>query len=168
MVTEEVTVGKVLVVYFSKSGSTEMMAQYIAEGVRIAGHEADARSIGAIKDDKDLAGYDGYVFGSATYHLGIPQPFDAFLAIAGRADLQGRAGGAFSSRAHPSSGVGSTASLIFDRMESGFKMRMTSLGPFDLKPEWLEGGKPELIERAEGMRACQDYGRVMGEMLDPS
>jgi flavodoxin len=157
--------GKTLIVYYGTSGITEMMAQYIAEGVRIAGHEADVKHIDNIKGPRDLSGYDGYIFGSATYHLGIPQPFEAFLNVAGQSDLRGKAGGAFSSRAHPSSGEESVAALVFDRMESFFNMKMTNLGPFDLKPEWLEGGKPALIERREGMRACQDYGKAVGEML---
>jgi flavodoxin len=157
--------GKVLIVFYGKSGTTETMAQYIAEGIRIAGHEADVKSIGNVRVAKELFGYDGYIFGSATYHLGIPEPFEAFLTLAGRSDLRGKAGGAFSSRAHPSSDEESVAALIFDRMESGFGMRMTNLGPFDLKQDWLEGGKQPLIERPEGMRACQDYGKAVGEML---
>ena len=36
-------------------------------------------------------------------------------------------------------------------------MKMTNLGALDMK-----GG---LFEGAEDMRACQDYGRVIGEML---
>ena len=35
---------KVMIAYFSLTGKTEMMAQYIAEGVRISGQEAVFRS----------------------------------------------------------------------------------------------------------------------------
>jgi flavodoxin len=162
---EGVIVGKVLIVYFSASGTTEKMAQHMAEGVRIAGHEADVKSISDIGDARDLSGYDAYIFGSSTYHLGIPEPFEAFFAIAERSGLAGKIGGAFSSRTHPSSSETSVASLIFDRMESAFRMKMTSLGPFDLKPEWFEDSKPALIDRSEWMRACQEYGKVISEML---
>ena len=157
--------GKALVVYFSTSGATERMARYMAEGVRIAGHEADVKSVSDIRHEQDLSGYDAYLFGSATYHLGIPEPFEAFLTVAGKSGLVGKTGGAFSSRTHPSSSEASVASLIFDRMESTFRMTMTSLGPFDLKPEWFEGNKPALIDSPEGMRACQEYGKMIGEML---
>ena len=34
---------KVLVAFFSKTGTTETMAEYIAEGVRITGHAVDAQ-----------------------------------------------------------------------------------------------------------------------------
>jgi flavodoxin len=157
--------GKVLIVYFSASGATEKMARHIAEGVRIEGHEADVKSVTDIRDENDLSGYDAYIFGSATYHLGVPESFETFLAIAERSGLAGKTGGAFSSRTHPSSSEAGVASLIFDRMESVFHMAMTSLGPFDLKPEWFEGGKPALIDRPEGMRACQEYGRAIADMI---
>lgn len=156
---------KILVVYFSKTGNTKDMARYIAEGVRIAGHEADVRSVTEITNERELTGYDGLIFGCPTFHLDMPDPFKTFLFMAERADLHSKAGGAFSLRAHPSSGEGSAAGLIFDKMESAFGMRMTHLGPFDLKPEWLDSTKPEPIETAEGIRACQDYGKSVAEIL---
>ena len=149
---------KVLVAYFSKAGTTETMAQYIAEGVRITGHQADLKKVSEIKSEKDLTGYDGYVFGCPTYFLDMPEPFKRFLLIAERADLKGKAGGAFSSRAHPSSGEGiGAAENLFETMESRFKMNMTNLGPFD-----LEGG---LTEKEQDMHVCQDYGKAVAEML---
>ncbi len=152
---------KVLVVYFSKMGTTETMAQYVAEGVRIAGHQADVKKVSEIRSEKDLSGYDGYVFGCPTYFLDMPEPFKKFLLIAEKADLRGKAGGAFSSRAHPSSGEGiGAARNLFDTMESRFKMNMTNLGPFD-----LEGG---LTEKEQDMHTCQDYGKSVAAMLGPA
>ena len=110
--------GRFLIAYLSADGATETMARYIAEGVRIAGHEADVRDITGINDAGDLTGYDGYVLGCPTYHLDIPEPMKRFLLIAERAGLVGKAGGAFSSRVHPGGGAGGAAGLIFDRMES--------------------------------------------------
>ena len=149
---------KVLVAYFSKTGTTETMAQYIAEGVRITGHEADLKKVSEIKNEKDLEGYAGFIFGCPTYFLDMPEPFKRFLSIAGKAGLKGKVGGAFSSRAHPSSteGIGAAKNL-FETMESQFKMDMTNLGPFD-----LEGG---LTEKEQDMHVCQDYGKGVAEML---
>ncbi len=150
---------RVLVAYLSRTGTTEKMAQYIAEGVRIAGHDAEVKGIAAIRSAQDLSGYDGYVFGSPTYHLDMPGSFKAFLSKAEEADLEGKVGGAFSSRTHPTSTEsGDAATPVFKLMESRFKLKMTNLGPFDLKAE--------LIETVEGMRACQDYGRSVGELLN--
>ena len=148
---------KVLIAYLSHSGNTENMAQYVAEGVRIAGCEAEVKKIADIKSEKDLSGYDGYIFGCPTYHLGIPDNFEAFLGLAEKANLAGRVGGAFGYRSHPSSGGGDAPGLIFEKMESRLKMKMSNLGGLDLK-----GG---LFEGAEEMRTCQDYGKVIGEML---
>jgi flavodoxin len=157
---------KVLVAYYSSTGTTKQMAELIGEGVRIAGHEADVVNVAEIGDKNRLLGYDGYIFGCPTYHLDMPEPFKDFLSLAQTAPLEGKVGGAFDCRTHPSSGEGSAAGLIFDLMESGCKMRMTNLGPFDLKPDWLEA-KGETIESFEGFHACHDYGKAVGEMLRP-
>jgi flavodoxin len=154
-----------LIVYYSRTGNTEQMARYIAEGIRIAGHEAELKSVSEVKSELDLSGYDAYIFGCPTYHLDMPEPFQAFLTMAKLVDLGGKVGAAFDCRTHPSSGTGSAAGLIFDMMESELKMNMTNLGPFDFKPEWLSGGKLESTESIEGMRACQDYGKAVGDML---
>jgi hypothetical protein len=42
-------------------------------------------------------------------------------------------------------------------MEHVFKMNMTNLGSFLLRED--------VIETGEGMRACQAYGKALGEQL---
>ena len=148
---------KVLIAYFSGSGTTEAMAQYIAEGVRIAGHEVELKKIGDVTGAKELAGYDALILGSPTYHLDMPQPLKTFFSIAEKAGLAGKVGGAFGSRTHPSSGGGGAAAMIFDLMESRFKMRMTNLGPFE-----LEGG---LTGHEQDMHTCQEYGKSVAALL---
>jgi flavodoxin len=149
---------KVLIAYFSKTGTTETMAEYIAEGVRIAGHAVELKKVSDVKTEKDLTGYDAYIFGCPTYFLDMPEPFKRFLSVAEKVDLNGKIGGAFSSRAHPSSGEGiGAARSLFETMESRLKMRMTNLGPFD-----LQGG---LTEKEQDMHTCQDYGKAVAEML---
>ena len=71
---------KVLIGYVSRTGNTEKMADYIAEGVRIAGHTADLKKISAIKSEKDLEGYDGYVFGCPTYHRDLTGGMKTFCS----------------------------------------------------------------------------------------
>ena len=154
---------KVLVAYISSTGTTKQMAEIIAEGVRIAGLEANVVNVATINTKEDLIGYDGYIFGCPTYHLDMPEPFREFLSLAEAALLAGKVGGAFDCRVHPSSGEGSAASLIYDFMESRCGILMTNLGPFDLKPDWIEA-QGETIDTFEGFRACQDYGKAVGEM----
>ncbi|MBT7592452.1 MAG: nitric oxide synthase, partial [Candidatus Scalindua sp.] len=137
--------GKVLITYYSRTGKTERMAEYIAEGVRFSGNSADIRKLSDIKSEKELEGYDGYILGCPTYHRDMTANMKTFLFLVEKAKLNGKAGGAFGSYTHS----GDAPKYIFDTMENVFKMDMTSLGSFNL----LEN----LVEGTEGMRACQDY-----------
>ena len=145
--------GKVLITYYSRTGKTEKMAEYIAEGVRFSGNSADIRKLSDIKSEKELEGYDGYVLGCPTYHRDMTANMKTFLFMVEKAQLNGKVGGAFGSYTHS----GDAPKYIFDTMENVFKMDMTSLGSFNL----LEN----LIEGTEGMRACQDYGKSISEKL---
>ena len=144
---------KVLVAYVSMNGHTQRMADYIAEGVRFAGLQADAKKTSELKTVEDLQGYDGYIFGSPTYHRDMAGPMKNFLFIASKAGLEGKLGGAFGSYTHS----GDAPALIFDTMEYVYKMEPFSLGGFNLKED--------LVGSQEGMRACHDYGRTFGEKL---
>ena len=144
---------KVLIAYVSLTGKTEKMAEFIAEGVRFSGHGADIKKVSEIKKEKDLAGYDGYIFGCPTYHRDMTENMKTFLFLAKKSDLGGKAGGAFGSYTHS----GDAPRLIFDTMEHVFKMNMTNLGSFNLVEP--------AVETREGMRACQDYGRSVGEKI---
>jgi flavodoxin len=117
---------RVLVVYYSRTGMTKKMAEYIEEGVRFSGNEVELKKISEVKSEKDLAGYDGYIFGCPTYHKDMTENFKTFLFLAQKAGLEGKVGGSFGSSTHS----GEAPKLIFDTMEYVFKMKMTSLGPF--------------------------------------
>lgn len=144
---------KVLIAYFSRTGKTRTMAEYIGEGVRIAGHEADVKKISEITDENAFEGYEGFIFGCPTYHRDMTENFKTFLFLAQKAHLEGRAGGAFGSHTHS----GDASKLIFDTMEFVFKMNMVSLGPFLLRED--------IVDTIEGLRACHDYGKALAEML---
>ena len=60
--------------YFSLSGNTEKMTEYIAEGVVLAGTQTVVRKISDIKNFKDSNGYDGHIFGSLTYYRDMTKP----------------------------------------------------------------------------------------------
>jgi flavodoxin len=142
---------KVLIAYDSRTGNTKKMAEFIAEGVRISGHEAELEKITAIKNEKALQGYDAYVFGCPTYHRDMTNGMKTFLFLVQKAELKGKVGGAFGSHTHS----GDAPKLIFDTMEYVFKMDMVNLGPFKLKED--------IVPTGEGMRACQDYGKAVAE-----
>ena len=165
--------GKILIAYFSLSGNTEKMAEYIAEGVRFSGQQAVLNKISEIKTADDLADYDGYIFGSPTYHRDIAEPMKTFLFLAKNANLEGKLAGAFGSYTHS----GDAPAIILDTMQHVFKMEPFELGPLNLKEALLEETRRgEQIPRqyisgevsgeaGEGRRACQDYGRVFGEKV---
>ena len=144
---------KILIAYFSLSGKTEMMAQYVAEGIRFSGNEAVVRKMSDIKNANDLAGYDGYIFGSPTYYLDAPEPVKTFLFLGRKAGLKDKLGGAFGSYTHD----GNAPKIVFDTMQHVYSMEPFELGPFNLKEP--------VVETTDGMRACQAYGRAFGEKL---
>jgi flavodoxin len=142
---------KILVAYESRTGNTEKMAQYIAEGVRIGGQTAELKKINSIKSEIDLQGYDGYVFGCPTYHRDMTNSMKTFLFLAQKANLEGKVGGAFGSYTHS----GDAPRSIFDTMEYVFKMKMVEPGSFNLKEH--------LVATRDGMRACHDYGKELAK-----
>jgi flavorubredoxin len=144
----------VLVCYLSRTGNTKKMAEFLAEGVRMTGNTAELKKISEIKSGKDFEGYDGFVFGCPTYHRDITEGMKRFLFMAEEAKLVGKIGGAFGSFTHS----GESASMIFDTMLYVFKMDMVDLGALDLKEH--------LLETDEGIHACQDYGKAIGQKFN--
>jgi flavodoxin len=150
---------KVLIAYFSATGETEKMAGYIAEGVRFSGQEATVKKIGGIKNEADLTGYDGYIFGSPTFSLDVPEPMKKFLLMVEKAGLKGKLVGAFGSYSHDVSYKHDAyaPAIIFNEMLRAGQTKSFELGPFALKED--------IIETSEGIKACQEYGKVFGENL---
>lgn len=146
--------GKILIAYYSRMGTTQKMAEYMAEGVRFSGNEAELKTISEIKTVKDIEGYDGYIFGCPTYHRDMTENVKTFLFLAQKGNLAGKVGGAFGSSTH----TGEAPKVIFDTMEFVFNMKMTNLGPFDLREK--------IVPTPEGMHACQDYGKAIGNELN--
>ena len=142
---------KFLIVFATRSDETKGIANLIGEGIRIAGHEADVKKINEIKNEEDLKGYDGYVFGSATYHGEMITSMKQLLFIAERAELKGKPGGAFGAFGWS----GEAPGRIFDTMANIYGMNMVAAGPLMLKASWVEGG----------MKACQEYGKSIAAMV---
>lgn len=151
---------KVLVAYFSATGKTGEMADYIAEGVRFNGHQAVVKEIQDIKDVSDLAGYDGYIIGSPTFSQDVPDPMRYFLDLIPRAKMAGKLSGAFGAY-HHDAGYNHDSfapALILSALQKEHRMKQFELGPLNLQDD--------KVETSEGTQACQDYGRVFGEKLE--
>ncbi|NOX34672.1 MAG: nitric oxide synthase [Deltaproteobacteria bacterium] len=141
---------KVLIVYASRTDETKSIAELIAEGVRISGHEAEVKKTSEIKNEDDLKGYDGYAFGSATYHGEMITSMKQILFLAERAELKGKPGGAFGAYGWS----GEAPGRIFETMENIYSMKMVS-GPLMLKASWIEGG----------IQAAREYGKSITKRL---
>jgi flavorubredoxin len=141
---------KVLVVCATRTGETLKIGELIAEGIRLSGHEASVRNVNAIKKETDLQGYDGLVFGSATYHGDMIQGMKTMLFLAEKAGLEGKAGGAFGAFGWS----GEAPDRIFGTMKNIFKMNMVG-DPLRLKASSLGGG----------VQMAQDYGREIADKL---
>jgi flavodoxin len=150
---------RVLIAYYSAAGTTERMAAFIGEGVRISGQEAVVTEIADLKTAEAVAGYDGYIFGAPTYSLDIPEAMKKFLSLAQKAGLKGKLGGAFGSYTHDVAYRHDThaPAIIMATLQDSFKMRLFELGPLILSEA--------MVDSTKGMRACQDYGKVFGESI---
>ena len=141
---------KVLIVYATRTGETQNIAELIGEGIRFSGHEANVTSVKEIKNEADLQGYDGYVFGSSTYLGEMLQGMKTFLFLAENANLAGKVGGAFGSFGWS----GEANDRIFNTMKHVLKMDMVG-DTLRLKSSSLGGG----------LRMAQDYGRQIAAKL---
>ena len=144
------TVGKALVVYATRTGETEDMAERIAEGIRFQGAEAKVVNVTTVKKESDLEGYDAYVFGSPTYHGEIMQGMKTMLFLAQRTGLENKVGGAFGAFGWS----GEAPDRIFETMKNVLHMDMVS-APLRLKSITLGGGT----------QMAQDYGREIGKKI---
>ena len=113
---------KALVVYATRSGQTRKIAESVAEGIRGAGADAKILDVKKVKSESELQGYDGYAFGSPTYHGEMMQSMKTMLFMAEKANLEGKTGGAFGAYGWS----GEAPERIFDTMKNIFKMNMVS------------------------------------------
>jgi len=141
---------KALVVYSSRAGETQQIGELIAEGLRFSGLEVDVVDVKTVKSEKDLAGYDAYVFGSPTYHGDMLESMKTMLFMAGKAELENKAGGAFGAFGWS----GEAQERIYGTMKNIFRMNMAD-APLMLKNSSLGGG----------IKMAQDYGREIAAKL---
>lgn len=146
--------GKALIAFQSVEGHTEQLAQFIAEGVRMKGHQAVLKKVSELKSVEDVQGHDVYFFGCPTYHRDMTQGMKTFLFLAKKSELEGKPGGSFGTYTHS----GDAPAMIFETMEHVFKMKVTSLGALNLLEHIVEGG--------DGMKAGQDYGKALAELIE--
>ncbi len=107
----------VLVVYHSRTGNTEKMAQAVAEGAKSAGAKVTIKK--AIDTTSaDLKAADGIIIGSPTYYglmaAEVKQLFDRSSDVRGQ--LENKVGAAFTSSGSPEGGNQTTLLSILQAM----------------------------------------------------
>lgn len=106
-----------IVIYYSRSGNTEEMAEIIAKSMNEAGLPTDCTSVEKVQAD-DLLKYDAIVIGSPTYYGQMAGPikqlFDDTVGFHG--GLDGKVGAAFSSAANIGGGNETTIIGIIEAM----------------------------------------------------
>jgi flavorubredoxin len=144
-----------LIFYMSAYGSTERMAQAIAEGAEAAGgvrvslYDLEGGETGPFVDLIEAA--DGLVFGSPTINGDAVKPVWDLLSSLALVGLQGKLGAAFGSYGWSGEAVG----MIEDRLR-GLKLRVP-----------VPGLRLKLIPTDDELADCRTFGVELAEALAP-
>ncbi len=108
---------KGIVIYYSRSGNTKEMAQIIAGTMNEADLPTECKHVSDVKAE-DVFGYDAIVIGSPTYYGQMAAPIKELIDdLVGRhGQLDGKAGGAFTSSANIGGGNETTIMGIIEAM----------------------------------------------------
>lgn len=150
---------KGIVIYYTRSGNTQAMAEIIAESMNETGVATECKSVVTVKAE-DLLDYDAIVMGSPTYygHMAAPikQLFDDTVNRHGR--LDGKIGGGFTSSANIGGGnettiIGMIEAMLISGMIVQGDPQGDHYGPVSI-------GKPD--DRVE--RQCKRRGQRIAEL----
>lgn len=107
----------ILLIYYSKTGNTEKMAEIISDELRAKGRDVSLKRA-EDADIRDFEAADGVIIGSPTYYgtmaAQIKELLDKSVALHGR--LDGKAGAAFSTAANIAGGNETTVMDILEAM----------------------------------------------------
>ncbi|MEI8350503.1 MAG: NAD(P)H-dependent oxidoreductase [Candidatus Omnitrophota bacterium] len=108
---------KVVVIYYSRGGTTKQMAEIIHKEIRSRDVEADIFSVEDIKPQQ-LLDYDGIIIGSPTYYGTLAAEVKKLLddSVVFHGKLDGKVGMAFSSAANIAGGNETTILSILEAM----------------------------------------------------
>ena len=108
---------KALVIYYSRTGNTKTMAEFVAEGIKNEGMEAVMKEVKDVDAD-ELLKYDAIAIGSPTYYgtmaAEIKKLLDESVEFHGK--LEGKIGAAFASSANVGGGNETTILDILNAM----------------------------------------------------
>jgi len=143
-------VPKVLVIYYSRTGNTERMANAVAEGIRkVEGVEVEVKYH---VDIAKLANYDAIIVGTPTYHHNTVSEMKNLFenAVVKDVNLKGKIGAAFGSYGWSGEGP----KLLLEIMENKFEMNV-------IKPPLLVKYAPDQA----ALEKCREFGKIIAEKL---
>jgi NAD(P)H dehydrogenase (quinone) len=151
---------KILILYYSRTGNTEEMIEYVEKGIKKEGVDVEIKKVQDVSPEVMLD-YDGIIIGSPTYYgtmaAEVKQLIDESVKFHG--DLAGKPGGAFTSAANLGGGNETTiidilkAMLIHGMVIQG-DPKGDHYGPVAI-------GRPD--ERAKG--ECTRFGENMAKLV---
>lgn len=150
---------KGIVIYHSRSGNTQLMAETIAEAMNEAGLETECKAV-ADTVPEDMLEADAVVIGSPTYYGQMAAPVKQLIdeSVSKHGKLDRKVGGAFTSSVNVGGGNETTIRGILEAlMVHGFIVegdpQGDHYGPVSL-------GKPD--ERA--LKQCKRKGKRLAEL----
>jgi flavorubredoxin len=141
---------KVLVLYYSRTGNTEKMANAVSEGAQSGGNVEVELSFHV--EAESLNSYDAILVGSPTYHHDMPLEFKNLFeeaAVKGQ-NLKGKIGSSFGSYGWS----GEAPKLIMEIMKNKFEMQT-------LEPPLLAKYNPD----QNMLNSCRNLGKKVSETL---
>jgi flavodoxin I len=141
---------KILVLYYSRTGNTEKMANAVANGAKI--NDQVEVELSFHIDPSELSAFDAVLVGTPTYHHEMPIDFQKLfeeIALQG-INLKGKVGTTFGSYGWS----GEAPKLILEIMKNKFEMQV--IGP-PLLAKYIPDEKM--------ISACKDLGKTISENL---
>ena len=151
---------QMLIIYYTRSGNTETMAEHVAEGARgVKGLQVDVRSVDAVKPD-DLLEPDAIVIGSPVYFGTMAAEVKKLIddSVVHFTKLDGKVGGAYTSSGGAHGGNETTVlDILKALMVHGMIVKGVSAGAH-YGP--VAVGAPDDEEAEE----CRRYGYDLAEL----
>ncbi len=140
---------KILVLYYSRSGNTEKMANAVVEGAKKDNLQVD---LNFRVEARELSGFDAIIIGAPTYHQEMPIDFkELFEEVSAQGiNLKGKIGAAFGSYGWS----GEAPKNILDIMKNKFEMQV-------IEPALLAKYTPN----EKMLNECRNLGKIIAEKL---
>jgi flavorubredoxin len=140
---------KILILYYSRTGNTEKMANAVAEGAKSNDFEIE---MSFHVDAGDLNSFDAIIVGAPTYHHDMPVDFKNLFEEASvkGVELKGKVGGAFGSYGWS----GEAPKLILEILKNKFGMEI-------VQPPLIARYIPDQV----ALNSCKELGQKISETL---